>query len=353
LCTAAGDKASLAIAMAGQVMDHVFQDRTREASRLASEAMALIESLDDETLTVGLSFTATYAKMESAEWYDVLRWSQRVIDLADGDPSKGNLLFGSPLAAAFTTRAFARYWLGRPGWREDMHRALAIASSADPMSYAAVVGIVYGWGISHGALRPDDRAVREIEDALRTAERSGDDLVWSYARVALGIALVHKQTAAERDRGQELLTEVSEVYVREGHNLSELPIVNVYLAREKARHGDRDGAIPLMRAAADHLFREGQPLVWGVPVTGVLVDTLLTRGTDADVTEAEAAIERLVKAPINPGYKMNEIWVLPLRALQARAHGDEAGYRDYRDRYRDTATSLGFEGHIAWADAMA
>jgi hypothetical protein len=29
------------------------------------------------------------------------------------------------------------------------------------------------------------------------------------------------------------------------------------------------------------------------------------------------------------------------------APGDDTGYRDYRDRYRDMATSLGFEGHIA------
>jgi predicted ATPase len=41
LCTAAGDKASLAIGMAGLVIDHAFQDRVREASQLASEAMAL------------------------------------------------------------------------------------------------------------------------------------------------------------------------------------------------------------------------------------------------------------------------------------------------------------------------
>jgi hypothetical protein len=44
--------------------------------------------------------------------------------------------------------------------------------------------------------------------------------------------------------------------------------------------------------------------------------------------------------------------VLRLRALLARAHGDDTGYRDYRDRYRELATSLGFEGHIAWAEAM-
>jgi hypothetical protein len=54
---AAGDKASLAIAMAGLVEDHAHHARMREASQLASEAMALIESLGDPILTVGLSFT--------------------------------------------------------------------------------------------------------------------------------------------------------------------------------------------------------------------------------------------------------------------------------------------------------
>ena len=58
LCSAAGDKASLAIGIAGLVIDHVFQGRIRAASQLASEAMALIEALDDPTLTVGLSFAA-------------------------------------------------------------------------------------------------------------------------------------------------------------------------------------------------------------------------------------------------------------------------------------------------------
>jgi hypothetical protein len=70
------------------------------------------------------------------------------------------------------------------------------------------------------------------------------------------------------------------------------------------------------------------------------------------VAEAGAAIERLATAPADEGLVMREIWLLRLRALLARAHGDEAAYCDYRDRYRDMATSLGFEGHIAWAEAM-
>jgi hypothetical protein len=352
LCTAAGDKASLAIGMAGLVVDHGFHDRVREASLLASEAMALIESFGDPTLTVGLSFAAIYAKLESAEYCDMLRWSQRVIDLADGDPSKGTLLFGSPLALALTTRAQARYCLGRPGWRDDLRHGLAMARSADPTSYAAVVTYGYLPGIPYGVLRSDDSVVREIEDALRIAERSSDDFAVDLAQVTLGVALVHRPTPAERDRGQTLLAEFSEVFLRRGYLLAEVPLVEVYSARERARRGDRDDAIPLIRAAVDHLFRQGQLLQWGVPATGVLVETLLDRGAESDVVEAEAAIERLAAAPADEGFVARDIWLLRLHALLARAQGDAATYAHFRDRYRDMATSLGFEGHIAWAEAM-
>jgi class 3 adenylate cyclase len=352
LCAAAGDKASLAIGMAGLVMDHAYRDRLREASQLASEAWALAESLGDPTLTVGLSFPPIYAKLESAEFCDVLRWSQRVIDLADGDPSKGDFIFGSPLALAFASRGIARYCLGRPGWRDDLRHGLAMARSADPMSYATAVTYVYVAGILFGVLAADDRAMREIDDALGIAERSGDDFAVAIGRMTLGVALVHGPTDAERDRGQKLLAEVSDVLLRQGYLLGVLPIVNVYVARETARREDCDDAIPPMRAAGDHLFREGRLLSWGIPATGVLVETLLDRGAEDDVAEAEAAIERLAAAPAEEGLAIRDIWLLRLRALLARAHGDAAAYADFRDRYRDMARTLGFEGHIAWAEAM-
>jgi hypothetical protein len=129
-------------------------------------------------------------------------------------------------------------------------------------------------------------------------------------------------------------------------------MINVYLARERARRGDRDDAIPLMRVAVDDLFRVGRLPLWGVAATGVLVETLLDRGADGDVVETAAAVERLAAAPADEGLVIRDIWLLRLRALLARAHGDDITYRDYRDRYRDMATSLGFEGHIAWAKAM-
>jgi class 3 adenylate cyclase len=352
LCTAAGDKASLAIAMAGLVMDHAHQARMREASQLASEAWALAESVGDPTLTVGLSMPLLFAMMENSKWSEVLQSSQTVIDLADGDPSKGNFIIGSPLALAFTTRALARIYLGRPGWPDDLRHGLAMARSADPMSYALVVAYIYNPGIPLGVLTADDRAVRETEDALRIVERSGDDLALAFTKMALGVALVHRQTAPERDRGQKLLAEVSDVFLHRGHNLGELPIVNVYLARERARGGDSDDAVSLMRAAVDDLFREGQLLAWGAQATGVLVETLLDRGADADVAEADTAIERLAAAPADDSLAMRDIWLLRLQALLARAHGDATAYAHFRDQYRDMARSLEFDGHIALAEAM-
>jgi hypothetical protein len=44
--------------------------------------------------------------------------------------------------------------------------------------------------------------------------------------------------------------------------------------------------------------------------------------------------------------------LLRLRTLLAGARGDDVAYRDLVSRYRAMVTELGFEGHIAWAEAM-
>jgi hypothetical protein len=82
------------------------------------------------------------------------------------------------------------------------------------------------------------------------------------------------------------------------------------------------------------------------------VETLLDRGAERDLVEAEAAIERLAAAPTDDALLVRDVLLLRLRALLARAHGDAAAYADFWDRYRDMATSLGFEGHMKWAEAM-
>ena len=130
-----------------------------------------------------------------------------------------------------------------------------------------------------------------------------------------------------------------------------LPVVDVWAARGRARCGDRDGALPQMRAATNDLFHAGQHS-YAIPATGLLVETLLERGTHGDVAEAEAAIDRLAAAPADEGLVIRDVWLLRSRALLARAQRDDAAYRNNRDRYRAMVTSLGFEGHMKWAEAM-
>jgi adenylate cyclase len=107
-----------------------------------------------------------------------------------------------------------------------------------------------------------------------------------------------------------------------------------------------------LRSVVGQLFENGEMFLRGIATTA-LVESLLRSGSDSDVQEAAAAIERLADVPTDPGFVLNEIPLLRISALLAQAYGDEPGYRDYRDRYRAMATSLGFEGHMAWAQAMS
>jgi hypothetical protein len=79
---------------------------------------------------------------------------------------------------------------------------------------------------------------------------------------------------------------------------------------------------------------------------------LLARGTGADLAEAQSAIDRATKLPPDEELVLRDIILLRMRALLARARGDEDAYRDLVSRYRATAKSLGFEGHMKWAEAM-
>jgi adenylate cyclase len=65
-----------------------------------------------------------------------------------------------------------------------------------------------------------------------------------------------------------------------------------------------------------------------------------------------AAIDTLAALPTDPGYVMNEVPLLRMRALLARVHGDEITYGKFVERYRARAAACGFEGHLALAEAM-
>ena len=128
-----------------------------------------------------------------------------------------------------------------------------------------------------------------------------------------------------------------------------VPVAELLTCRERARRGDRDAPLPVMRKAVDELHQAGR-LGSGVFGTGILVETLLERHAEGDVREAEEAIDWLANR--DDGSAMLEITLLRLRALLAWADGDNVAYQDLVTRYREMAESLGFEGHIAMAEAM-
>ncbi len=224
-----------------------------------------------------------------------------------------------------------------------------MSRTADAVSQATVMAYKY-ISIARGIVLADDVAVAEIEEAMQTAERSSDQIAVILVRMALGIVLVH-HSAADSQRGYDILTELRETCVRERYALNSVPILNVYAARESVDHGDIDGGVEQLRATCDGMVETGN--IGNLDLATVaLVETLLARGSADDIAEAEAAVERL-------GASLGEaVWVVPcrewmrLRALIARARGDDPAYQQLKARYRQASTELGFEGHMAWAAAM-
>ena len=351
LCAHASDKASLALGMTGMVMDHMMHGRVREASQLTSEQMTLLDSIGDPALAVGAGSMAIQMKHRAGEMADILRWSQTVIDWADGDPTKGNLVVGSPLAVALVWRGVAGYWLGRDGWRQDLDDAVAMARNSDPATHAMVALWKHGFGIGNAVLLADDTAVRELDEALHVAERSGDDTALGLAKYVMGIALSQRDGAAEHQRGMELLAQVRDMCLHGRFPRSELPGLEAVDALETARRGDLDGAIPVFRRVLNDYFESGQ-LGYVAAFTAFLVEMLLARGAEGDLAETQSAIDRAARLPADEGLVLRDLYLLRMRALLARARGDDAAYRELADRYRAIAKSLGFEGHIAMAQAM-
>ena len=119
-----------------------------------------------------------------------------------------------------------------------------------------------------------------------------------------------------------------------------VPVAELWVARERAGRGDRDAVIPVMRQAVDELHQAGR-LSYGVWGTGLLVETLLDRGAEGDLAEAQEAIDRLANLRADQDLAMRDITLLRLRTLLARARGDDSAYRGLGE-------SLSHDGEIAW-----
>jgi adenylate cyclase len=351
LCTAAGNRVWLVASLSGAVLSLTMSNRHHESVRLASEQIAVFDSAVDPMNHFAVMSGAMFAKLHGGEAAEALRVAQKVIELVGDDGSKGNVSgLGSPLAVALLYRAHARAALGERSWRDDFQRAIAIQQELRGPSGLVIV-ITYGYtlAVTNGLLLPDAAALSDTADVLGDAQRCGEDVAVALAQVAHGLLLTHA-TPADVQAGLELISVGRDALLRL-RNLLGVSMADIRIAQLKAEAGDVDAAIALARATVNELTDSGEMLVRGAASTA-LVAALLSRGNDTDVDEAQAAIDRLASAPVEPGFVANELSLLRMRALIARARGDDAACRDFVGRYRAAATRLGFDGQIAMAEAM-
>lgn len=282
---------------------------------------------------------------------ELLRAADLVIDASGGDVTVGNLIVESPVMVVYALRGAARWCLGLPGWKDDLHASETLSHQADPATRANVAAYTYLAAVPNGVLLPNAAALRETADTLDVLEQHGDNFSLNQARVVRAVVLARRD-GPERSEAFELFAKVRDEVVHERFAWLARPIIDTHIAEEMARTDDLDGAVALTRSALDDLYGGGGS-IFCPPATTVLVQALLAHGTDSDLQEAHAAIDRLATAsPTDPGMALIGVTSLRLEALLAHAHGDDVGYGELRDRYRKMATDLEFEGHIAWAEAM-
>jgi len=340
LCRLANDQVSMAIGMSGFIMALAADGYARDAAALVGKFTELVESIGDPTLTVALSYAGIYAKTEAGELREALRLTRRAIELADGDPTKGTLVFGSPLGMATGLSGFIKLCLGMSDWRADADLAISISTPLDAISYVVAIMWKYVLAIPFGALAADMTAVEDTAKALRIAEQTGDDFILGLARLTHGFTQLH-QGGSNRDYGMTLLTQVWEGVRNQWVGIGRM-IVEPEIAREKARNGDLDGAIELARTAAEHGYATGE-MIWLWLAVTALVEVLVARGAESDLPEAQSAIDRLAAVPTDPGFILHKLPLLRLRGLLASAQGDEAAHDEFMAQLRAKSIALGFE----------
>ena len=147
---------------------------------------------------------------------------------------------------------------------------------------------------------------------------------WAYSAEAWSWLVA---TARNVMRALDLFTQARKMALARRFSLSPLIIVDPEFAMEKARTGDLDGAIDMVRAVVDGAYESGD-MIWRGRATEVLVQLLIRRGSDGDRQEAQAAIDRLAAVPTDPGFVLHELPMLRSRALLALARGDENSHRE-------------------------
>ena len=132
-------------------------------------------------------------------------------------------------------------------------------------------------------------------------------------------------------------------------SLSALTIVEPEFAMEKARAGDLDGAVEMMREVVDGAYESGD-MIWRGRATEVLVQLLVRRGSFGDQqmrrrpsTDWPPCRPIRLRAPRTPAVAL-------AGAACARARRRKS-YRNFLEQHRAKASAAGYDALIPNSDA--
>jgi adenylate cyclase len=294
LCTRPSSRAPLVIGMAGLISQLSVHLELHEAAALCDEYLRLLDEIDEPALTVGLLYPVIHLRYETGALTDVAKLAQRVVDLADGDPTAGDFLTGSPLAFALAMRACARAGLGQAGWQEDFRVAAELAHEVDPTTYISIVMFKYVFGVLTGAVHVDAEALAATADALDTAQRCSEDFALHTAELVRGVVLLHAPDG-DHPTGAALLDRARSAAVADRFMASAALVADIQTARIALAAERLDEAITLSRSVLERQEASGAQLYRGV-ASVQLVEALLARGGEHDQADARREAHRTAEA---------------------------------------------------------
>jgi adenylate cyclase len=116
--------------------------------------------------------------------------------------------------------------------------------------------------------------------------------------------------------------------------------LQLWSVRKRLREIMADGVVQQSCTITDEVFNTRHLGNTDVAAEA-LVETLVERGCDGDLAEAEAAIDRMENLPGDFRWAARDIAVSRLRALLSQSRGEKAAYQDLAQRYRS-------DGDITW-----
>ena len=207
--------------------------------------------------------------------------------------------------------------MGIPGWRDDFAKAYATASGIPPALRSGTFWIVYLFAIPNGVLLADESAYAEVAQISSAAASFGE-------QIAIDMAVRPRESRLSIAEVQSAMSVFGCSKDREtpvGRTATRFQAtcrwwISMWRASDSAA-GTATARSKSARGVLDGYLRNGE-CMWLAMSAATFVESLLRRGSDADIAEASETVARLAAVPTEPGMRSQR----DLAAATARPAGE-------------------------------